>query len=608
MHHRPRWWFVAAISSLAATALIGCLLVGCYNENQTTGEVPPPEKAGEYFTDKTDSSGVDFTYHNGREADHLAIVESLGGGVALLDYDGDGLLDIFVTGGGYFAGPGKKDIKGHPCKLYKNLGGWKFKDVTHEVGLDRLEGGEPWFYTHGAAVADYDNDGFPDLLVTGYGRLALWHNVKDAKAPGGRRFVDVTRKAGLTDRLWSTSAAWADLDGDGYPDLYVCHYVNWSFKNHPRCKYHDNLPYDICPPKNFNALPHVLYKNNRDGTFSDVSKKAGLYAEHSLQNGKGLGVIIVDVDDDGRPDIYVADDTTDNLLYLNKGGMKFEEAGLQRGAARDDNASMNGSMGVGAAAYDGSGRFSLFVANYEGESHALYRNCGNGQFVYASQRAGVTAIGLTYVGFGTGFIDFDRDGNEDIFVANGHVIRYPSGGVGVKQRPVLLRNLRQPGDKPYQVRFENVADRAGPFFRATHVARGVAFGDLDNDGRTDAVVSCVNEPVALLRNAVDNGHHWLGIELVGTPYRDAVGAKLTLELGDQKLVRTVLGGGSYLSASDRRIIFGLGDTKKVGRLTVRWPSGKTQTQAWNSLPVDHYWRLVQGEEKPQGGSGAAKHR
>jgi hypothetical protein len=210
------------------------------------------------FEDVTPNSGVDFTYRNGEEAGHYAILESLGGGVALLDYDGDGLLDIFVTGGGYFAGPENKEIKGHPCKLYKNLGGWKFKDVTTEVGLDRLGDGQPWFYTHGCAVADYDRDGWPDLLVTGYGRLALLHNESDGK--GGRRFVDVTKVAGLArEHFWSTSAGWGDLDGDGWPDLYVCQYVDWSFANNPPCKgYTTDVSRDVCPPRAFGAAPHAL--------------------------------------------------------------------------------------------------------------------------------------------------------------------------------------------------------------------------------------------------------------------------------------------------------------------------------------------------------------
>jgi hypothetical protein len=562
-----------------------------------------------YFEDVTPSSGLAFTYHNGDEAGLATILESLGGGVALLDYDADGLVDIFLTGGGYFDGPDKKQIKGHPCKLYKNLGGFRFQDVTAAVGLDRLAGGEPWFYTHGCAVADYDNDGWPDLLVTGYGRLALWHNVPDGK--GGRRFEEVTRRAGLTDTLWSTSAAWGDLDGDGFPDLYVCHYVNWSWDNNPPCKdYRDQTKPDVCPPKAFLGLPDTLYHNNGDGTFTDISDEAGLRrarpdaaygrlthlspearerlrrADHAKDYGKGLGVLIADLDDDGLPDVYVANDTSGNFLYLNRGGGRLEEAAAERGVAGDENGTPTGSMGVDVADYNGTALLSLFVTNYQNEAHALYRSRGKGQFVFASRSTGIAALGLDYVGFGTGFLDFDLDGHEDLFISNGHVVHYPPPPASVKQWPILLRNARRPTDKPHEVGFENVSARAGPYFQSRHLGRGVALGDLDNDGRIDIVLNPMNEPVVLLRNRHDSGHHWLGVKLVGQPYRDAVGARLELEVGDARLVRTTKGGGSYLSSGDRRVVFGLGPRDQVGRLTVRWNSGKTQ--AWEGLAVDRY--------------------
>jgi enediyne biosynthesis protein E4 len=547
------------------------------------------EERGEIFSDRTLGSGIDFTYRNGEEAGHYSILESLGGGVALIDYDGDGLLDIFVTGGGYFDGPDKKQIKGYPCKLYKNLGNFRFQDVTAQAGLDI-----PWFYSHGCAVADYDNDGWPDLLVTGWGRLALFHNEPDGK--GGRHFVEVTRQAGLTDNLWSTSAAWADLDGDGFPDLYVCHYVDWSFANNPHCDVGGKR--SICPPLLFKALPHVLYKNNGDGMFTDVSKQAGLLEANALENGKALGVLIVDLDEDGKPDIYVADDSGDSLLYLNQGGMRFKEVGLERGVARNEKGNANGSMGVDAADYDGSGHLSLFVTNFQNQVHALYRNRGRGEFTYASRQTGIASlVGGIYVGWGTGFIDYDRDGAEDIFITNGHTLTNPPPSEAVRQRPILLRNTRQPGHKSPHVEFENATERAGSFFQLPHRGRGAAFGDLDNDGRIDIVVSHLNEPVVLLQNVLDNGNHWLGVELVGHPYRDAVGAKLTLKVGDQQLIRVVKGGGSYLSANDRRVIFGLGPSDQSGLLTVRWPTGTIQT--WKGLAIDRYWRLVEGQSDPE---------
>jgi hypothetical protein len=608
MHRRVPLWFAVVFCSLPSLWLLGC-----FSGNQVPD--PSAEYGPPFFVDKTPGSGIDFIYRNGQEADHYSILESLGGGVALLDYDNDGLLDIFVTGGGYFAGQDRQQIQPYPCKLYKNLGNWKFKDVTQEVGLNEVP-----MYSHGCAVADYDNDGWPDLLVTGWGRVALYHNepLDPAHPTRGRRFREVSRKAGLTDRHWSTSAAWADFNGDGYPDLYICHYVDWSFANHPRCPGSTGeTRQDVCPPRQFTALPHILYLNNGDGTFRDASKEAGLRvpradgdyarlthlnararqhlreADRARDYGKGLGIVVVDVNDDGRPDIYVANDTSGNFLYVNKGRGQFAEVGLASNAVRDSMGSPNGSMGVDASDYDGSGRFSIFVTNYEYEAHALYRNRGGGQFAYASRSAGIFELGFHYVGFGTGFLDFDRDGNEDLFISNGHVLRHLSAPRELRQEPVLLRNKRQPGMRPEEVRFENVSPRAGPFLRTGHIGRGAAFGDLDNDGKIDIVISHLNEPVVLLQNCLENGNHWLGIELVGKPYRDAVGAKLTLEAGGQQLVRTIRGGGSYLSASDRRIVFGLGQNQQAGRLTVRWLSGRVQT--WSGLAIDRYWRLDEGQ-------------
>jgi hypothetical protein len=610
-------WFITFL----ATALLG-LIGSCQKTTTSTPEEDPDpdadppstENLPALYRDVTESSGIHFTYRNGefgpvgKEASHFSILETLGGGVALIDYDGDGLLDIFLPGGGYFTGPDAKLIKGHPCRLYKNLGNGRFRDVTREAGL-----GQPLFYSHGAAVGDYDCDGWPDLLVTGYGRVALYHNepVDPSDPRKGRRFREVTREVGLLDggHFWSTSAAFADFDGDGYPDLYVCQYVNWSFANNPRCGgYHSNIVRDVCPPRQFESVSHALYHNIRgkDGKhrFVDVSREAGLRVpvRKDKDYGKGLGVLAVDVNGDGKPDIYVANDTTDNFLYINHsrpGEMRFTEVGMAMGVARDGGGTPNGSMGVDAGDESGTGLPSIWVTNYEGELHALYRNVMTAEqhffgpvwrqnFQYSTEVAGIAAIGQEYVGFGTGFLDVDNDGWEDLVVINGHVIRYPVRSKR-RQLPVLLRN--QGAGK-----FVSITTQGGTYFRADHIGRGLAIGDLDNRGRPDLVVNHVNDPVAVLRHVGSDKNHWLGLQLVGKANHDVVGARLTLEQDDRRLTRFAKGGGSYLSSGDRRILFGLGQATRAGRLTVEWPSGKPRKQQLEDLAIDHYHRVEQGKK------------
>ncbi len=574
-----------------------------------------PEDGQYLFRDVTRGSGIDFTYRNGEEAGQYTILETLGGGVALIDYDGDGRLDIFVTGGGYFTGPDGKLIKGHPCKLYRNLGSGKFQDVTTDAGL-----GNVLFYSHGAAVTDYDCDGWPDLLVTGYGGLALFHNEPDGK--GGRRFADVTKRAGLACTGWNTSAAWADLDDDGWPDLYICRYVNFGFdparnQIHPdNCTY-DGKTRDICPPKNFEALPHVLYRNNGDGTFTDVSKEAGLRvprtekdyelldwlsgerkgglreADGKREYGKGLGVVAVDINGDGKPDLYVANDSVDNFLYVNRsvpGHIRLEEMGTAAGVARDDLGRADGSHGVDAGDYDGSGRPSLWCVAYESENAALYKNqCKNGGvfFSWATNLAGISAIGQRGIRWGTGFLDIDNDGAADLVIINGHELRHPIH-TQRGQRPVLLHN-------DGTGKFTDISRQGGPYFQQPHLGRGLAVGDLDNDGRSDLVISNLNEPIVLLRNvalAEGTRAHWLGIELAGAKGRDVTGARVVVEQDGAEQTRFVKGGGSYLSSGDRRLLFGLGKSGIARRVRVFWPSGKEQS--WDGLAVDRYWRLTEG--------------
>jgi hypothetical protein len=589
--------------AFAILVLLGLTIfpLACGQRTPSTPDIPASTREDDgpsLFRDITAASGINFAYHNGAEAGHLSILESLGGGVALLDFDNDGKFDIFLVGGGSFEG---KEIRGRPCKLYRSLGSNKFEDISDRLHIDgslqARSASDGWFYSHGAAAGDYDRDGWPDLLLTGWDRLALFHNEPtDPRDAGkGRQLVDVTRKSGLDQwdrRLagrWSSSAGWADFDGDGYPDLYICYYVNWSFANHPRC----GRPADICPPKVFDGLPHKLFRNNRDGTFTDVSSEAPL-RPGGPDASKGLGVLLVDINGDGKPDIYVANDTADSFLYVNRctpGRFRFEERGLVSGTARDLGGSPNGSMGVDAADYDHSGRPSLFVSNYENELHALYRNDCRGDkilFQYASRTSGLSALGQSTVGWGGGFLDLDRDGWEDLFLATGHAIRYPprSGG-DPRQRPILLRNK--------DGIFSDISEQGGPYFRATHLARGVALGDLDDDGRIDLVISHLNEPVVLLHNETPTDNHWLGVELIGRDYADVVGAKLILEHNGQTQTRFAKGGGSYASSSDRRHVFGLGKATKVDRLSVIWPNG--EREQWKELAIDAYHRLRQGETR-----------
>ncbi len=534
----------------------------------------PPDTGPAWFRDVTEASGLRATCRNGEEADQFTILESLGAGVAVFDYDGDGRMDVFVVGGGYFDGPTKTDLKGHPGKLYRNLGGLKFEDVTEKAGL-----ATPWWYAHGVAVADYDRDGFPDFAVTGFGKIELFHNEPDGN--GGRKLVAVGEKLGLKDSSWSTSAGWGDIDGDGFPDLYVCRYCDWSFANNPVCKgAAAAVARDVCPPQKFKPLIHALFKNDKGTAFRGVAAEQGFKPD-----GCGLGVVLADLNADGRPDLHVGNDATNNFLFWNRGG-KLEEKGLTSGTAVDDTGRYNGSMGVDVGDYDGSGRPSLWVTNFQSELPALYHALGNELFDHRSRAVGVGAIGMNRVGFGTAFVDADGDGWEDLVVVNGHVLRHPSGSEP-KQLPVLLHNTAATGGRF----FKDVSGRGGSYFRTAAVARGLAVGDLDNDGHPDLVVTHTNGPVAVLRN--ESVGSWLGVKLVGQGHRDLVGSTVTLEGESRTLTRFIKGGGSYLSASDPRLLFGLGTVGKVKRLTVKWSWGGTQS--WDDLEPGAYWELTEGQ-------------
>ena len=537
------------------SCLLLLLAMGCGQRpvEPLVPDIPAPHAiADAWFEDVAADSGIDFAYHNGEEADHRTILESLGGGIALLDYDRDGLLDIFVVGGGRFTTGKPFGIAGLSNKLYRNMGGWKFADVTNAAGV--AGGG---FYGHGAAASDYDSDGWTDLLVTGYAGLTLYRNNRG-------KFEDVTTKSGLKNPIWATSAAWGDLDGDGLPDLYLCQYVDWSPQNHVPCP-SDIAPggFDVCPPQQYKPLPHFLYRNKGDGTFEDKTVSCQIRSD-----GKGLGVLISDLDLDGRPDIYVANDATDNFLYLNRGPWKFEEVGVSAGVARDENGSYDGSMGVDAGDLDGSGRPSLLVTNFQDEWHALYRNLGGGRFLHQSQAMGLAALGRSFVGFGVAIADFNLDGLNDAVIAHGHVVRFPKGST-VMQLPVLMEGATV-GDRRRLMRSAS----GGAYFSQMKSGRGLAVGDFDNNGRPDLVISHQNAPVALLRNrapARDKG--WVGVS--GLKPGDRVSL-----VNSSDPVQFARGGGSYLSSSDDRLtipVFQSGISIAV-RFQPAWGGAERQIQ------------------------------
>jgi enediyne biosynthesis protein E4 len=566
---------VVAVAVAATAAFYGC--------RPST----PPEQVPPLFDDVTARSSVAFTHHNGEEFSPplLTLLESLGGGGAALDFDGDGLLDLFLVGGGQFSGKDGHIITGLPCGLFRNRGGFVFEPAP----FPEPAGG--WFYSHGAAAADYDRDGWPDLLLTGWRRVALFHNEPDGT--GGRKFVDVTAAAGLDAAItWATSAAWADLNADGFPDLYVCQYADWSFDTHPPCSY-DGKTRDVCPPTQFRGLPHKLFRNIAGKRFEDASRDAGLHPGGDKAS-YGLGVVVADLDGDGRPDVYAANDSAPNFLYLNQsadGAFRFRELGMPAGVAVDSGGRPTGSMGADVGDPLGVGRADLWVTNFENETHAVYANQsrpGQPRFTFASDTTGVTALGTKFVGWGTGFADFDLDGWEDLLVANGHAIRYPAHSPR-RQRAVLLLNGGG--------RFAEASARGGSYFAESHPGRGVVLADFDNDGRVDAVVSHVNEPVAVLRNVCPAERQWMGVELRGKEHADVVGAKVTLTAGGRTQTRFAKGGGSYASSGDRRLVFGLGASGRVEKVRVKWSDGTEQE--WADLPANVYYRLSAGERLPQ---------
>jgi tetratricopeptide (TPR) repeat protein len=517
------------------------------------------------FEETARRSGIDFQYNCAARGD-MFLGDTMGGGVGLIDYDGDGWLDIYLVNG--CALPYDRANPPRPNRLYRNEGGGRFVDVTQRAGV----GGAG--YGMGVAVGDYDNDGHDDLFVTGLGRTVLYRNRGDGT------FEDVTTSAGVDSALWTTAAGFGDLDGDGDLDLVAVTYVAADPAHVPNCPDASGQPIH-CPPGQFAPQPDLLFRNNGNGTFTDVSKEAGL----DVPGGAGLGLAIADLDDDGRLDLFVANDAAPNFLFRNLGGLRFEEVGTTAGVAYDAGGRATASMGVVAEDLDRDGRIDLFHTNFINEGSTLLHNLGGGQFLDETARSGLGAPSRPVTGFGAVAFDADNDGLLDLFAANGHVDDRPWINHPMAQLPHFYRATSAG-------RFVLAIPPGSPYFGRPAVGRGAAAGDLDNDGRVDLVVVHRDQPVVLLRNTTVGGH-WFGLRLVGgRSGKTPVGARITCQSGGQTAVRWFTTGTSYLAASDPRIWFGLGAALKIDRLEVRWPSGLTQS--WHDLPADRIFMVAEG--------------
>ncbi len=528
-----------------------------------------------HFTDITASAGIRFEHTTSPEKKYL--IESMPGGVLLLDYDGDGWLDIYFTN----APTVEMAVRGQKAKsaLYRNNHDGTFADVTEKAGV-----GEPC-WAMGGAVGDYNNDGWPDILVTCEEGMVLYRNNGDGT------FTDATRQARLTDPRWSTGAAFGDYDGDGLVDLMVTRYVEFDLNHLPQfgvgatCRFR-GIPVQ-CGPRGMKGLADSLYHNNGDGTFSDVSKAAGVADAGGYY---GLGVVWSDFNDDGRPDLFVADDSTPNYLYRNDGNGHFTDMSYISGTAVSSDGGEMAGMGVAVCDFNHTGRFSINVTNFEDQSNSLYRNEGDMSFTDGAYAAGIGQITVPYLGWGIGCVDFDNDGWSDLFVVNGHV--YPqvdslAAGAKYRQRKLVFLNQKDGT-------FADVSSLVGPAVAILQPSRGAAFGDLDNDGRIDVVVENIDGTPMVLRNEGTSTNHWITLQLVGTrSNRLALGAKVRVVAGPLVQVEEVRSGGSYLSQNDLRVHFGLGSADKVDRVEVRWPSGSTQTL--QSLAADRFYIVKEGE-------------
>jgi hypothetical protein len=529
----------------------------------------PAPGAGPTLVDVTEKAGL--TWGCGLVEGEWNLVETMGGGGGFLDYDGDGRLDVFLV-----ASSLSPDLRtGRPAAdaLFRNNGDGTFSDVTDRAGLRGRRRGM------GLAVGDYDDDGWTDVYVSAHTTGVLYHN------EGNGTFRDVTEKAGVASRLWGCSTTFLDYDRDGRLDLFVSNYLDYDPSKPGRlypCDMIDGYPF--CTIAKFQGQPSVLYRNRGDGTFEDASEKAGI----ARLVGKGMGVVAADLDDDGWIDVFQTNDSSPNFLFRNLGDGRFRDVALEAEVAFDPAGRTTGAMAAEAEDVNEDGRLDLLVTNFNNQGTFLHTNAGGMRFVDRGNSAGLGMAMFKFSTFGARFLDLENDGDPDLFVAAGHPFKPVSRvwpEIRYAEPPFLFENERG--------RFTNVAPARGEALRAPHVGRGVAVADYDDDGDPDVLLLCVGEPPRLLRNDGDSRNRWLGVRLVGRRSgRDAIGARVAVTAAGRTQVRARLGGASYLTASDPRLLFGLGDAEKVDAIEVRWPSGRVERFAGPA--VNRYVTLTEG--------------
>jgi enediyne biosynthesis protein E4 len=524
------------------------------------------------FQDISQQSGIAAWHHKMGVPEKNYIVETNGSGVALIDYDNDGWLDIFLVNGSTFKALEGVEESPHAALFHNNHDG-TFTDVASKAGVTN----DRWGY--GVSVADFDNDGWPDIFVDNFGKNRLYRNNHDGT------FTDVAEIAGVQLGNWSTGSAWGDVDGDGLLDLYVAGYVHLDRDNLPMsgkgsvgtsfCQYRGETV--NCGPRGLPGEADHMFRNNGNGTFTEITRKAGVEDKDKYY---GFTPIFISLNGNGKPDLLVGNDSTPNLLYQNKGNGTFEDSSYVSGFALNADGREIASMGVAPGDYDNDGQVDLFVSDFSDDYKVLFHNDGRASFTDVSYKAGVAETTIPFVGWGNGFIDFDNDGWLDIFEVNGHVYPQVDGhpwGTSFAQRPLLFRNV--PGEGVKERRFEYVPPVQGTGLAVVISARGAAFGDLFNDGRIDAVINPIDGAPVLLRNVNPDHHHWVEVKLVGGPKspRDATCATAYLKANGMRQRQDVLASGSYISSNDRRLHFGLGDSKDAGNVEIHWPSGAVET-------------------------------